>query len=80
MLDSAVLIEERAVLASEFAHYLGLLRSLGVSQVDRIPRLQLKEECIKMGLNLLSDMDSVTSPPVPTTPNPMGMLRELLGR
>ena len=37
-------------------YYLGLLRSLGASQVDRIPRLQLKEKCIEMGLNLLSDM------------------------
>ena len=37
-------------------YYLGLLRSLGASQVDRIPRLPLKEECIEMGLNLLSDM------------------------
>lgn len=37
-------------------YYLGLLRSLGASQVDRIPRLQLKEKCIEMGLTLLSDM------------------------
>jgi heptosyltransferase-2 len=37
-------------------YYLGLLRSLGASQVDRIPRLQLKAKCSEMGLSLLSDM------------------------
>jgi heptosyltransferase-2 len=37
-------------------YYLGLLRSLGASQVDRIPRLQLKAKCIESGLNLLSDL------------------------
>ena len=37
-------------------YYLGLLRGLGVSQVDRIPKLQLKKKCIDMGLRLLSDM------------------------
>jgi heptosyltransferase-2 len=37
-------------------YYLGLLRSAGVSQVDRIPKLQLKEKCIEMGLTLLSNI------------------------
>jgi heptosyltransferase-2 len=37
-------------------YYLGLLRSVGASRVDRIPKLQLKEKCIEMGLTLLGDM------------------------
>jgi heptosyltransferase-2 len=37
-------------------YYLGLLRSLGASQVDRIPRLQLRENFLELGLTLLRDM------------------------
>jgi heptosyltransferase-2 len=37
-------------------YYIGLIRSLGASQVDRIPRLQLKSEITARGLKLLGDL------------------------
>jgi len=37
-------------------YYLGLLNNLGISRVDRIPRLQLKAKVVDTGLTLLRDL------------------------
>jgi heptosyltransferase-2 len=37
-------------------YYLGLLSSLGVSQVDRVPRLTLRKKVMETGLALLNDL------------------------